>query len=54
MAKDRTVLESVGHELKHNPPRVLAKTARKYGKKRAQKQRVAILMSKARKRGAKV
>ncbi len=53
-AKDRSILEDVGGELKNNPPRVLAKTARKSGAKRANKQRIAILLSKARKRGAKV
>lgn len=54
MSKDRVILESVGHELKENPPKQLAKTAKKFGKKDAQKQRVAILLSKARKRGARV
>jgi hypothetical protein len=52
--KSRKVVQSVGHELKENPPRQLAKTAKKYGKKRAEKQRVAILLNKSRKRGAKV
>ena len=51
-AKSRAVLRSVGHELKANPPRVLAKTRRKKGKKAAESQRVAILLSKARRRGA--
>lgn len=46
-------LESVGRELKDNPPRILAKTRAKKGKKAADKQRVAILLSKAR-RGARV
>lgn len=54
MAKDRDILESVGHELKTNPPKQLAKTARRKGKKQAEKQRKAILLSKARKQGAKV
>lgn len=53
-AKDRRTLESVGHELKHNPPRQLAKTRKKFGAKRANKQRVAILLSKARGKGAGV
>lgn len=50
----KSILESVGHELKTNPPKILKKTARKKGKKQANKQRVAILLSKARRRGAKV
>lgn len=52
--RSRKTLESVGHELKENQPRQLVNTARKFGKKRAEKQRVAILLNKARKRGAKV
>ena len=52
--RTRKILESVGQELKARPPRVLAKTARKSGAKRANKQRVAILLSKARAAGAKV
>lgn len=52
--QDRKVLESVGRELKENPPKQLAKTAKKYGKARAEKQRKAILLSKARSKGAKV
>lgn len=42
-------IESAGHEMKMNPPKQLAKTKKKFGKKRAQKQRVAIMLSKARK-----
>ena len=51
---DKSILESVGHELKTNPPKQLAKTARKFGKKDANRQRVAILLSKARKAGANI
>jgi hypothetical protein len=49
----REALEAAGHELKKKPPRVLAKTRRKKGKKAANKQRVATLLSKARRAGAK-
>ena len=48
------ILENVGGELKDNPPKILAKTAQKFGPGRAQKQRVAILLSKARKQGASI
>jgi hypothetical protein len=41
-------LESAGHELKVNPPKVLKSTAHKFGKERAEKQRRAIMFSKAR------
>lgn len=51
---DRAILESVGHELKVNPPKQLARTARKFGSADAAKQRTAILLSKARKAGASV
>lgn len=45
----KTAMEHAGHEMKMNPPRQLAKTAKKFGKKRARKQKIAIMMSKARK-----
>ncbi len=48
------ILESVGSEIKSNPPKILSKTAAKFGPQRAEKQRVAILLSKARKAGASV
>lgn len=58
MAKNNTrtarILESVGTELKNRPPRILEKTRRKKGAKAAERQRVAILLNKARRRGAKV
>jgi len=54
MSKSRGILDSVGQELKSNPPSVLAKTKAKFGPQRAEKQRVAILLSKSRKLGAKV
>jgi len=53
-AGKKGILERVGHELKTNPPAILAKTRRKSGAKRANKQRVAILLSKARRAGANV
>ena len=34
-------------EVKENPPKVVKKTAKKYGKKRAEKQKIAIALSKA-------
>lgn len=47
-------LESIGHELKVNPPAVLNSTRRKFGAARAEKQRKAILLSKARQAGVKI
>lgn len=41
-------IAQIGHELKANPPKILAKTRRKKGKKAAEAQRRAILLSKAR------
>ncbi len=52
--RDRKLLESIGEELKENPPRVLAKTRRKKGAKAVERQRRAILLNKARSRGAKI
>jgi hypothetical protein len=46
-------MKAAGHELKVNPPSVLAKTRRKKGAKQAEKQRVAIMFSKARRAGKK-
>jgi hypothetical protein len=48
------IIERAGHEMKVNPPKILAHTAAKFGAKRAEEQRVAILLSKARKKGAKI
>jgi hypothetical protein len=50
---DRDTFEKIGRELKDNPPRVLAKTRKKKGRKQAEKQRRAILLSKARRAGAR-
>lgn len=52
--KTASILESVGHELKKNPPKVLAATRRKSGAAQAEKQRRAILLSKARRAGARI
>ena len=58
MAKTGTrtahILQDIGKELKDNPPSILEKTRRKKGVEGAEKQRVAILLSKARERGAKI
>ena len=35
------------HEIKHNPPKILAKTARKSGAAQAHRQAIAIALSKA-------
>lgn len=48
------ILKDVGRELKDNPPDILEETRRKKGAKGAEEQRVAILLSKARKRGARI
>lgn len=54
MTKTEGILQSAGHEIKTNPPKVLAQTRRKYGPARAEAQRKAILLSKARTLGAKI
>jgi hypothetical protein len=51
---DTSILESIGKELKNNPPKVFANTAKKFGVVRAKRQKTAILLSKARKAGANV
>lgn len=45
----KAAIEKAGHELKVNSPKQLARTARKFGKADAKKQKVAIMLNKARK-----
>ena len=52
--KGRAKVEAAFHEVMHNEPAVVGKTRRKKGKAAARKQKVAIALSKARRRGAKV
>lgn len=54
MAKSQSLVESAGHEIKVNPPKILAHTARKFGLADAKRQKVAIMLSKARKAGAHI
>lgn len=42
-------VERAGHEIKENPPSIVKKTSKKFGRKRARKQAIAIMMEKARK-----
>jgi hypothetical protein len=51
---DRDTLHRIGTELRDNPPKILSKTRKKKGRKQAEKQRKAILLSKARRAGARV
>lgn len=41
-------IEAVGHEMKKNPPKILAHTKAKEGAAAANKQRIAIMLNKAR------
>lgn len=50
----RKLIADAGKEMSDNPPSQLAKTAAKFGPDRAKKQRVAILLSKAKRGGAKI
>lgn len=52
--KTSRLIEAAGKEMKNSPPKILAKTARKSGAKQANKQRVAIMLSKARAAGANI
>lgn len=47
-SKHSSMLERIGHEIKENPPGILAHTKEKFGPKRAESQRKAILLSKFR------
>lgn len=50
----KSALRAAGHELKVNPPKQLARTARKFGVADAKRQRTAIMFSKARKSEGKI
>lgn len=45
---NKMAVKKAAKEIKNNPPAILKKTARKKGKAQAEKQRVAIMLSKAR------
>ncbi len=52
--KSERIIHRVGTELKENPPRIVQQTRRKRGEKRAEAQRRAILLDKARRAGARI
>jgi hypothetical protein len=52
--KTARLVDAAGKEIKNNPPKILARTARKLGAKQAAKQKVAIMLSKARAAGANI
>lgn len=52
--RSQRLVQAAFHEVTHNPPAQLAKTRKKFGPVRAEKQRVAIALSKARKSGARI
>ncbi len=45
----RAAVSEAASEVKKNPPAIVKKTAKKFGKKRARAQKVAIMLNKARK-----
>lgn len=51
MEKKFKSVKAVGHELKNDPPAIVTKMKKKYGAKKAESVRRAILMSKARRSG---
>lgn len=52
--KNKRILQRFGHEIKHKVPRSLKRQIRKKGKRGAEPMRKAILLSKARRAGARV
>ena len=50
----RGILHRVGAEIRDSPPKILSHTRKKFGSVRAEKQRKAILLDKARRAGARV
>lgn len=47
-------VEAAFHEVAENEPSIVGKTRAKFGAARANRQRIAIALSKARKRGARI
>lgn len=45
----KSSIEKAGHEIKENPPAVVKHTEKKFGKAKARRQKIAIMLSKARK-----
>lgn len=54
MGKKDSTLSAIGEEMRENPPAIVNATRRKFGVARAEKQRRAILLSKARQAGVKI
>lgn len=54
MANKNSTISAIADEMKANPPSILRATRRKFGVERSEKQRVAILLSKARQAGVKI
>lgn len=52
-SKSKQTLNAIFHEVHHEVPKVVQKTERKKGKAAAEKQMVAIALSKARRAGIK-
>jgi len=52
--KSEKKVEAAFHEVHHDTPAIVSHTAKKFGKADAERQRVAIALSKARKAGAKI
>ena len=53
-SKTRKLLDQAFHEVHHNSPNAVTRTYAKKGEVRAEKQRVAIALSKARAKGARI
>jgi len=54
MPDKNDTLSAIGEEMRTNPPAILRATRRKFGVARSEKQRKAILLSKARAAGVKI
>ena len=54
LTKTRRLVRAAFREVSENPPARLKKTRKKFGRTRANKQKIAIALSKARKAGARI
>lgn len=53
-SKTRRLVKAAFHEVERDEPEVVGKTRAKFGEKRAERQKIAIALDKARRAGARI
>lgn len=54
MSKTQRLIKAAGHEIKEKEPAIVGHTREKFGAKRAEAQKTAIMLDKARRAGADI